>query len=283
MTDLRRKMLENMQLRGLKPKTQESYISSVRQLAEYYHRSPDRINDNEIRNYFLYLINERKLASKTIKVKLNGMYFFYNYTLNRKLPILDFIRSPKCRKLPVVLAREEVQAILHAIKQPVHRMCLSTIYCCGLRISEGVNLQTNALDGRRRLLKVIQGKGSVDRLVPLPSALLKLLRNYWKTERPSSSTNYLFPNKYGIKAVNTTVIQRTTRMAVRAAKINKSVCVHTLRHSYATNLLELGVDIRVIQSALGHKSLATTSNYIHLTAKATERFKEALDIMSAVL
>ena len=283
MTELRQKMTENMQLRGLSPKTQVSYISSVKQLAEYYHRSPNTLNDDEIRRYFLYIINERKLASKTVKVKLNGIYFLYKHTLNRELPVLDFIRPAKCKKLPTVLAREEVQAILHAVTQPVHRMCLSTIYCCGLRVSEAVNLQINAIDSKRNILKVIQGKGNVDRSIPLPLSLLKHLRYYWEAERAPAPTNYLFPGRDLTKAINVSTIQTTIKMATRDAGINKDVCVHTLRHSYATNLLELGVDLRVIQNALGHKNLSTTSNYAHLTPKTTARFIEALNIMSAVL
>lgn len=283
MTTLRQRMTENMQLRGLKTTTQQSYLCSVTQLATYYHRSPDQLSDDEIRHYFLYLINERKLASKTVKVKLNGIYFLYKHTLYRELPVLDFIRPAKCKKLPTVLAIEEVKLLLQCVTQPIHRMCLYTIYCCGLRISEAISLQLNAIDSKRHALKVIQGKGGVDRLVALPQSLIQHLRYYWATERPPAENDYLFPGRNLKRPLNASSLQKTIKLATAASGINKDICVHTLRHSYATNLLELGVDLRIIQNALGHKSITTTSNYAHLTPKTTERFVEALDIITAIL
>jgi len=182
-------MLEDMQLRGLSARTQEAYARAVWQLAAYYHRRPDQLTDEELRQYFLYLANEKKLARPTTTIALCGIKFFYEQTLKQDWPTLCFVRPPREWKLPVVLSRKEVRQILALVKIPVYRACLSTIYSCGLRLQEGTHLQVPDVDSARLLLH-IHGKGKQDRFVPLPQSTLQLLRAHWRTHR---SPLWLFP------------------------------------------------------------------------------------------
>ena len=189
MSPLQQRMLEDMQLRGLSARTQEAYARAVWQLAAYYHRRPDQLTDEELRQYFLYLANEKKLARPTTTIALCGIKFFYEQTLKQDWPTLRFVRPPREWKLPVVLSRKEVRQILALVKIPVYRACLSTIYSCGLRLQEGNHLQVPDVDSARLLLH-IHGKGKQDRFVPLPQSTLQLLRAHWRTHR---SPLWLFP------------------------------------------------------------------------------------------
>lgn len=281
MTLLRQRMVEDLQLHGLSEGTQQAYVRSVRQLAEYYDRSPDKINEEELRRYFLYLKNEKGDASSTIGVKLAGIRFFYEYTLQRDWPTFDLIRPPKERKLPLVLSREEVRRLLNCVRRIYYRACLTTIYACGLRISEGVSLQVPDIDGDRKMLHVRNGKGNKDRYVPLPESTLWMLRRYWSTHR---NTQWIFPASSYVgdpsiatKSLSISGVQRAFRKALEDSGIQKAATVHTLRHSYATHLLESGVNLRVIQAYLGHASLETTAIYTHLTRRIEEASANAID------
>lgn len=281
MSQLRQRMLEDLQLRGLSEGTQEAYIRSVRQLAEYYDRCPDEISEEELRCYFLYLKNEKGDASATIGVKLAGIRFFYEYTLQKDWPTFDLIRSPRERKLPVVLSREEVRRLLSCVQRIYYRACLTTIYACGLRISEGVSLQVPDIDGDRKMIHVRNGKGNKDRYVPLPGLTLQMLRRYWSTHR---NPVWIFPAspftgdpRTATKPLTTRCLQRAFEGALRVSEIQKPATVHTLRHSYATHLLESGVNLRVIQAYLGHASLETTAIYTHLTRRIEEASANAID------
>jgi len=264
-------MLEDMQLRGLSARTQEAYARAVWQLAAYYHRSPDQLTDQELRQYFLYLANEKKLARPTTTIALCGIKFFYEQTLKQNWPTLRFVRPPREWKLPVVLSRKEVRQILALVKLPVYRACLRTIYSCGLRLQEGTHLQVPAVDSARMLLH-IHGKGKQDRFVPLPQATLQLLRAHWRTHR---SPLWLFPapTRHGLKhslahdggPITRCSVQSAFLRAWQLSGINKRAHVHTLRHSYATHLLEAGFNLRLIQDYLGHRSPRTTALYTHLT------------------
>jgi len=264
-------MLEDMQLRGLSARTQEAYARAVWQLAAYYHRSPDQLSDEELRQYFLYLANEKKLARPTTTIALCGIKFFYEQTLQQHGPTLRFVRPPREWKLPVVLSRKEVRQLLALVKLPVYRACLRTIYSCGLRLQEGTHLQVPDVDSARMLLH-IHGKGKQDRFVPLPQPTLQLLRAHWRTHR---SPLWLFPapTRHGLKhslahdggPVTRCSVQSAFLRAWQQSGINKRAHVHTLRHSYATHLLEAGVNLRLIQDYLGHRSPRTTALYTHLT------------------
>lgn len=267
MTDLRRRMKEDLQLAGYSLRTQDSYIATVRVLAKYYNRSPDLITEEELRQFFIHLISDLKLSGSSVTVYLCGIKFFYETTLKRDWKIFDLVRPLRSKRLPAVLTTDEVLIILNEIKSPLYRMALTIIYACGLRISEAVCLKTTDIDGRRKLLKV-HGKGSKDRYVPLPDCPLELLRSYY--QEYGTSSGYLFPHKeYG--HIRPDTLQVAFKKAIRQSSVNKIASVHTLRHSYATLLLENGEDIRVIKDILGHSSIVTTDIYTHVTGKLTTR------------
>lgn len=267
MTALRQKMIEDMQLRGLAERTQESYVAAVRGLAEYYGKSPAVISESELRQYFLYLKNEKKVAASTCTQVLCALKFLYQHTLGQAWPILDFVKPEREEKLPVILSREEVQRLLGCLRQTHYRVCLSTIYSCGLRLLEGVKLQVRDIDSSRRVVHIRKGKGRKDRYVPLPERTLDQLRGYW---RQHGHPQWLFPGQ-GLGQsgpMNESGVQKAFRVALQESGIHKAASVHTLRHSYATHLLEAGVNLRLIQSYLGHDSLNTTAIYVHLTPQA---------------
>jgi len=277
MTKLRQRMMEDLQLAGYSPRTVESYIDTVRVLAEYYHRSPDLITEDEIRRFFLYMINERKVSASSVTVYLCGIKFFFEVTLKRTWKIFDMVRPVRSKKLPVVLSQEEVRTILMLVLNPVYRMALTLIYACGLRISEGVRLTRTDVDGKRNLLRVRNGKGGKDRYVHLPDRPLELLRAYYKPLGTDSA--FLFPHKDGHIKADT--LQVAFRTAVRKSSVGKPATVHTLRHSYATHLLENGENLSTIKELLGHSSIATTDIYTHMTGKVNTRLHVNLNgIMS---
>lgn len=280
MTHLRHRMIEDMQLKGFSRHTQRAYLTSVRNLARYCRRPPDQVSEEEIRQFFLHLINERNLAGGTVSAHLTGIKFLYEKTLKREWPILDFVRPKKETKLPVVLSTREVRYLLSKVIKPTQRMALTTIYSCGLRLSEGTHLTVDAIDSDRMLIHIRGGKGRKDRYVPLPRRTLELLRDYWLTKRPQP---FLFPGPHGQPVIPDATLQRTFRVIVRESGISKSPTIHTLRHSYATHLLESGVNLRLIQEILGHTSPRTTALYTHLTRKSVETAKETIDQLMADL
>jgi len=280
MTLLRQKMIEDMQLRGLSQRTQESYVRVVRQLAEYYHKSPDQLSEAELRQYFLYLKSEKQVSRSTCTQALCGLKFLYQHTLQREWTLLDFIRPPQEHRLPVILSIAEVRAIVSRVRQPHYRVCLSTIYGCGLRLLEGVRVQVRDIDSGRMLLHVRGGKGNKDRYVPLPEEVLGQLRQHWCGHRHPV---WLFPGR-GLSVqgpMDKSGVQRAFRAALQESGINKAASVHTLRHSYATHLLEAGVNLRQIQRYLGHGSLATTALYTHVTAQTEVKAVEVIQHLMA--
>ena len=276
MTALRRRMLEDLQLAGFAPKTIKSYLYTVIVLAKYFWRSPDLLTDEEVRQFFLYLINDRKLSKSSITIYLCGIKFFFETTLHKKLNILGLIRPRPSKKLPVVLSQDEVRSILKLIKNPVYRMALTLIYACGLRISEGAQLKVSDIDGKRNLLHVRNGKGGKDRYVPLHERPLELLRLYYR-QHGKRSSEFLYPNKESHISIDS--LQIAFRKALLESGINKQATVHTLRHSYATHLLENGEDISTIKELLGHSSIVTTEVYTHLTEKINTRLRVSLNGM----
>ena len=268
MTPLRQRMLEDMQLRGMSPHTQRRYISAVRQLAAHYMLSPDQLSEDELREYFLYLANVKKNAHSTSTVAICAIKFLYERTLKRKWPTLELVRAPRAYKLPVVLSSDEVQQILGTLRSHHYQVCLSTIYACGLRISDGVNLQVGDIDKGRMQLHVRESKGLKDRYIPLPRRTLEMLRSYWATHRHPV---WLFPerNRRGVaqsprKPMSDVGVRVAFTKALAQSGVRKPATVHSLRHAYATHLLEAGVSLRHIQIYLGHRSLATTALYTHL-------------------
>ena len=282
MTQLRQRLIEDLQLKGMSERTQQMYVRAVRQLAEHYHKPPDQISDEELRQYFLFVKNVKHWSRSGTTIALCGLKFFYEQTLHRSLATLQLVRPPREKKLPVVLSREEVRQILSQVRLLRYRTCLTTIYCCGLRLQEGTHLQVSDLDSARKLIHVHRGKGGKDRYVPLPDSTLELLRQYWKTH---ANPVWIFPasGRGGIhrptaeRPMPIGNVQDALGAAVRASGIRKKASVHTLRHSYATHLLEAGVNLRLIQEYLGHNSAETTALYTHLTSKAQEMATQVID------
>jgi len=279
-------MLEDMQLRGLSSRTQESYIREVRQLALYYDKSPDLLTDEDLRQYFLYLRNEKQASRSSCTVALCAIKFLFERTLQRPWPLLELVRPPQAHTLPVVLSPDEVWHILGQIHLPHYQVCLSIIYACGLRLREGVGLRVAQIDSARMQLHIQGGKGNKDRYVPLPPRALTLLRRHWLTHR---NPVWLFPAYNDRPHLAQTAsapfdvrgVQRAFQLALQLSGVHKPASVHTLRHSYATHLLEAGVNLRLIQVWLGHTSPTTTAIYTHLTQKAEQLASIALNQLTA--
>jgi site-specific recombinase XerD len=281
-------MIEDLQLHGLSTSTQALYVQAVRHLAEYYRKPPDQITEEELRQYFLYLTNVKKVAPSTLRIALCGIKFFYERTLRRHWTTLELVRSQKEKKLPVVLTIDEVHRILGCVHHLRFQVCLSTIYACGLRIQEGVHLQVQDIEAERAVIHIRNGKGGKDRYVPLPQPILTLLRRYWVTHRHPL---WIFPSRReagyrletAIKPMTVRAVQRAFEGALQESGVQKAATVHTLRHSWATHLLEAGVNLRAIQVYLGHASPNTTAIYTHLTPKTTEQATEAINQVLANL
>jgi len=271
-TELRRRMIEDMELRGLSDRTVDSYVGAVRRLAKEYMTPPDRLTEEQVRSYLVGLA-ERKVARGTQSVTIAGIKFFYRKTLDRDWPLLDVARSRHEKRRPVVLSREEVWRILDQVQVPAYRACLTTIYSCGLRLMEGITLTVPQVDSAHMLLHV-HGKGRKDRYVPLAEATLTLLREHWKTHRdpvllfPAPRRGrHVPPPAAERRPIGSSSLQYAFACAVKRAGVHKKAHPHTLRHSYATHLLELGANPRVVQAHLGHANLSTTEVYVHLTRK----------------
>ena len=267
MTQLRQQMLEDLQLRGLAPGTQEAYLGTVRRLARLYGKPPDQVTEDELRRYFLHLLQVKHLSPSSFTIALCGIKFFFQHTLHREWATFDLVRAAHEQKLPVVLSVAEVQQVLKHVHRQRYQVCLGTLYACGLRLQEGLQLQVGDIDGARHLVHVRHGKGNKDRYVPLPELCLDQLRKYWCTHRHPV---WLFPQVWRQTGVATTPmheggLQNAFEAARRESGVQKPATPHTLRHSYATHLLEAGVDLRVIQGYLGHASPTTTAIYTHLT------------------
>jgi site-specific recombinase XerD len=276
-------MIEEMELRGYAPRTIEVYVQVVAQLARYYRRSPDKLAEEEVRRYLLHLTVDKKIARGTFSVVLGGIRFFYHKALGREWQGLDVAKPRHAKTLPVVLSREEVWRILDAVRMGVYRVCLTTIYACGLRLMEGTRLQIPDVDSARGVLRV-HGKRLKDREVPLPTATLQLLRDHWRTHR---SPRWLFPAApcQGTQSsvaldrgpITRRSLQSAFRRAMRRTGLHKRAHVHTLRHSYATHLLEDGVNLRLIQEFLGHSSPRTTAVYTHLTREIRDAARDPIN------
>jgi site-specific recombinase XerD len=265
-----------MQLHGYSPKTQSCYVGAVVALAKHYRKSPEFITEEELRRYFLHLTLERKVARTTATIALCAIKFFFQHTLQRNWTCFKLLRPPKSKKLPVVLSREEVQKILGCVHTPIYRVCLTTIYAGALRLNEGCCLQIADLDTDRMLLRV-GGKGNKQRLVPLAQRTLDRLRELWPSHR---SPVWLFPavTRQGFQhsvahnagPIARSTLQRAFGRALRQSGVRKAAHVHSLRHSMATHLLEAGVNLRIIQSILGHATPTTTALYTHLTQQVRQ-------------
>ena len=260
-TALTRRMAEDMQLRNFSPKTIDAYTYHVGRFAEFLGRSPAQATPEDVRSFQLHLINERKVGWSTFNQAVCGLRFLYRTTYPRRwaVSMVPFGKKPKT--LPAVLSGAEVARLLSCVKSLKHRTFLLTLYAAGLRLSEAAALTIPDIDSQRMQLRIALGKGAKERLVPLSPRLLEALRHYWREVR---SPKYLFPGKTFDVPLSPTTIQKTCKAAVQKAVILKAVTPHTLRHSFATGLLEAGVDLLAISRLLGHRSFSTTMIYLHV-------------------
>ena len=283
MSPLRTRFIEDMQLHGYSPKTQISYAAAIRRMAKYYRKSPDLMTEEDLRRYFLHLTLEKRVARGTATIALCALKFLFQNTLQRPWPSLKLLRPPREKKVPVVLSRQEVQQILSSVRTPICRICLTTIYACGLRLNEGRCLKVSDVDSARMVLHV-HGKGSKDRYVPLPQKTLAQLRELWRSHH---SPQWLFPAlpRTGFQGVapeegepvHATALQGAFERALQQSLVHKAAHIHTLRHSYATHLLEAGVNLRIIQSILGHSTPTTTAIYTHLTQQVRDSVNQPIN------
>ncbi len=277
------RMSEDMRLRDYRPKTQQAYELAVRQFLRWVEREPETLTEEHVRAYVLHLREEKQQAPSSINIAVCGLRFFFSHTLRRDWPVFELMRVKQPQKLPVVLSTGEVRSVLGAVRQPVRRMAFRTIYSLGLRIGECLRLEAGDIDSERSLVWVRNGKGAKDRGVPLPRPTLHRLRQYWAHERPASPTRRLFVASNSKSALHETTLQKTFTAAQKEVGLRKPAVVHTLRHSYASHLLENGISLRTIQALLGHKSLRSTEVYLHVTQTGTERLQEVLDRLMADL
>jgi integrase/recombinase XerD len=279
MTELRRRFMDDMTLHGLAPTTQKVYVNAVRRLAGRYRRSPDQLSEQELRDYFTYLIKQKRLASSTLRTQVFAIKFFYAKTLQKPWPTLKLLRARRQEKLPVVLDPAEAKRLLAVKRSPVARMCAILMYSCGLRISEALHLKVTDIDSQRMVVIVRGGKGNKDRHIPLARRTLEILRDYWREHRPKT---WLFITPDGRPLADHSV-RYYLKKARQDAGIRKRVSCHTLRHSYATNLMAKGADVRIIQVLLGHRSLKTTTLYLHMTSSVMKSVQKAINELMADL
>ena len=270
---LRRRMIEDMTIRKFAPRTQEGYIRAVRSFSAFLRASPDTASFEDVRRYQLHLVSSGA-GVPTINHTLTALRFFFMVTLLKPDVVvqLPFVREP--RRLPVVLSPEEVARLLDAAPGLKYKAALSVAYGAGLRASEIISLKVSDIDSARMVIRVEQGKGRKDRYVMLSEHLLELLRAWWKAARPQG---WLFPGQNRVNPLTTRQLNRACHAAARMAEIEKRVSLHTLRHSFATHLLEQKIDIRVIQVLLGHKKLDTTALYTRVALKAIGEITSPLE------
>ena len=274
MTPLRQRMIDDMQLRNLAPKTQKNYIAHVAAFARFFGRSPEALDQEAVRQYLLYLLNDRKLSAEGVNQQASALKFLYLTTLEMPWSDVDFPRVRRPHRLPVVLSHEEVVQFFDYVPSLKYRAALMLCYGAGLRVSEAVAVKVSDIDSQRMLIRVEQGKGRKDRYAMLSPRLLEVLRVYWRAARPQ---NYLFSSWRTGRHLNSSALQQACRDAWRRSGLRKRVTVHTLRHSFATHRLENGTDVRVIQVLLGHSRIDTTARYTAVTPQVVAATLSPLD------
>jgi integrase/recombinase XerD len=279
MTPLRQRMLEDLQIRNYSPSTVRCYVRSVADFAKYFKRSPDQLGSEEIRSWQLYLLRDKGVKISSYIQSVCGLRFFYTNTLNRKVEI-ERIPLPRYeKKLPVILSKEEVKALLEAPRNLGHRAILATMYGGGLRVSEVSNLKVGDIDGARKVIWIRGGKGNKDRQVMLSAPLREVLAAYFRWKRP---TDWFFPGEKPGRPIAPPTIFHACRNAARKAGIAKPVHPHSLRHAFATHLLEDGVNLLVIRDLLGHRNLKTTERYLHVADTAVRSTRSPLELLGSI-
>lgn len=272
---LRDQMKMDMELKNYSLRTMETYLGCVRGFAAYYGKSPEAMDHDEVRNYLYYMLKEKKASQSAINQAYSALKFLYQTTLRREW---DSLKIPRCKmrkRLPVVLSDQEVERLFSATRNLKHRAILMTIYSGGLRLGEATHLKVSDIDSERMTIKV-RGKGDKDRYTLLGRRTLEILRIYWKVHQP---VDWLFPSRRLDQPLSHSTIQRAFKEALRRSGIKKPACVHSLRHSFATHLLEAGTDLYHIQRLLGHTTPSTTTVYLHVTRKDLTRIVSPIDLL----
>jgi integrase/recombinase XerD len=281
MTPLRQRMSEDMQLRGLTPKTQAMYITAVARFAVYFGKSPELLGPEDVRAYLLYLTQQDQPGNVILTKSALG--FLYRQTLRKDWKILFDPFPKKPRRLPTVLSLEEIAEVFETIRNAKYGAILMTEYASGLRISEVTHLRVQDIDSQRMQIAIRQGKGQKDRQVMLSPSLLTILREYWRATRPGTGPAWMFPGQDSTKPIHPSSVRKALRRATQELeKRGKHVTPHTLRHSFATHMLEAGADIRLVQVLLGHRSLMTTARYTHVSQRTINAAPSPLEAVLAI-
>jgi len=281
MTRLRKLMLDELERRNYAKATGDAYIHALKEFAVHYHRPPDQLGPKEVSQFQLHLLRDRKLSAQTVKQHVAALRFFFVRTLRRHFPPGEFLYPKTPRRLPVILSLDEVRRMIDAATTLLHRCLLMTLYSTGMRRAEVTHLKVNDIDSERMIIHIRQGKGSKDRDVPLSPKLLETLREYWRWKKPRG---YLFPGeaKQGSNGEHLTskAVYYACKGAARRAGIRKKVGPHTLRHSFATHLLESGADLLTIKLLLGHADIRHTEIYLHLSERHIRAYPNPLDVLA---
>lgn len=277
MGKLHDQMQEDLLLKAYSPHTRRSYLRCARHFAKHHMRSPEEMGEQGVRDFLLHLVRDRKASPATLDMYVNALKFLYNVTLKRPEEVKGISHPKRPKTLPVILSPEEVLRIFAAIRSVKHKAIIATAYAGGLRISEVCGLRIADIDSQRRRIHVRSGKGKKDRYVMLGESLLALLRQYYQKVRPQGE--YLFPGHNPHRPICTTAVSQVLRKVVRQTGLAKKVSMHTLRHCFATHLLEAGTDIRILQVLLGHSSIRTTLRYTHITDRLVQKLVSPLDLI----
>jgi site-specific recombinase XerD len=276
-TPLRKLMLEDMQIRNFSENTQISYIQQVSLFARYFRKSPEGLGPADIRKYQVYLTNEKKLAPGSIHIATAALRFLYTVTLKRPWDVADVLPMPKKpQTLPVILSPEEVRHFLSCVPRRKARTVLTVCYAAGLRVSESIALKPTDIDSKRMTIRVDQGKGAKDRYVMLSEQLLLILRDWYRFARP---TIWMFPGVIPGTHITRDGIGDACKLALKSSGLTKPVSPHSMRHAFATHLLERGTDLRTIQLLLGHRSLSTTARYLRMATSKVCATRSPLDLL----
>jgi len=277
MGKLHDQMREDLLLKAYSPHTQNAYLRCARHFASHYMRSPQEMGEKEVRDFLLHLIRDRKASPATQDMYVNALKFLYTITLKRPEVVKDISHPKRPHTLPVILSPEEVLRIFEAIRSVKYKAIIATAYAAGLRVSEVCGLRIADIDSQRMRIHVRAGKGKKDRYVMLGESLLVLLRQYYQAARPKGE--YLFPGQKPQRHLTTTAVNKVLRQVIAATGLSKRVTMHTLRHCFATHLLEAGTDIRILQVLLGHSSIRTTLRYTHITDRLVQKLVSPLDLI----
>jgi len=277
MTTLRQRLIDDLRVRNRSEHTIKAYVACIANFAHYFGKSPELLGPEEVRQYQVYLVNERRVSLSSLIQAVCALRFLYGVTLGHDWAISRIAFPRRAKRLPVVLSQEEVKRLFDAVRNPKYLALLMTTYAAGLRVSEVTQLQVSDIDSSRMVIRVRQGKGRKDRYVMLAPTLLTVLRRYWQSARP---TKWLFPGQDPKQPISTHAVQDACRKAGVAAGLKKPLNLRTLRHSFATHLLENGNDIRIIQTLLGHRNVRTTEVYTHVSTRTVRAAASPLEVLA---